>query len=156
MHAFPLTWRNCLLILGMAPLFAGCQIEPAGFLIDGGDHSLTVERKKPYFWSTGWELDLVVARYPECQRRYPLRKAGEKFRVDLYAVEPQIFILKQGKRWYVTETRECRMQQFETEPPEPGTLIGSFRVKNGRFEYVPSTEKKNSDAENDNNGAGTG
>jgi hypothetical protein len=129
--------RSLLLSLLAAPLLAGCEIEPAAFLIDGGDHSLTVERRKPYFWSDGWELDLVVARYPDCQRRYPLKKAGEKVFVYLFRVQPSVFILKQGKRWYVTETGECRMQQYEEEPPAPGELIGTFKVKGGVFAYVP-------------------
>lgn len=123
-------------------VLAGCVIEPAGYLIEGGDHSLTVERRKPYFWSTGWELDLIVARYPECQRRYPLKKAGEKVRVDLYSPEPGLFIFNQNSRWYVAETRDCRMQQFEVEPPEPGDYLGSFRVKSEVFGFVPNEEGK--------------
>ena len=38
-----------LLVLSLA----GCVKEPAAFLIEGGDHSLTLERNKPYFWSDG-------------------------------------------------------------------------------------------------------
>lgn len=137
--------KQRLLLLLALPLLAGCVIEPAGFLIEGGDHSLTVERRKPYFWSSGWELDLIVARYPECQRRHMLKKTGEKFRVDLYNVRPGVFILNQGERWYVAETGECRMQQFEQEPPAPGNFIGSFRVKNGKFGFVPYAEGKGGD-----------
>ncbi|MBA3032767.1 MAG: hypothetical protein KKF85_05380 [Gammaproteobacteria bacterium] len=134
--------RSLLLPLLVAPLLAGCEIEPAAYLIDGGNHSLTVERKKAYFWSTGWELDLVVTRYPDCQRRYPLKKAGEKVRVDLYRVEPGAFILNQGKHWYVAETRDCRFQQFKEEPDEPGEYIGSFRPKDGELTFVPSKNDK--------------
>jgi len=131
---------NLLPILLTALLLAACEIEPVAYLIEGGDHSLTVERRKPYFWSSGWELDLIVARYPDCQRRYPLKKSGEKVFVYLYRVEPGVFILKQGKRWYVAETRECRFQQFDEAPPLPGELQGTFRVKNGVFAFVPSAE----------------
>lgn len=132
-----------LLPLLLLPLLAACEIEPAAFLIDGGDHSLTVERRKPYFWSSGWEIDLIVARYPDCQRRHTLKKAGEKVRVDLYNPEPGLFILNQGNRWYVAETRDCRMQQFQEEPPEPGNYLGGFRVKNETFVFVPAEEGKN-------------
>jgi hypothetical protein len=137
--------KQRLILLLALPLLAGCVIEPAGFLIEGGDHSLTVERRKPYFWSSGWELDLIVARYPECQRRHTLKKAGEKLRVDLYNATPGVFILNQGERWYVAETGDCRMQQFEQEPPAPGNFIGSFRVKNDKFRFVPYTEGKGGD-----------
>jgi hypothetical protein len=139
--------RSLLLLLFCLPLLAACDIEPAAYLIDGGDHSLTVERRKPYFWSEGWELDLVVARFPECQRRHPLKKSGEKVRVDLYKTDTGAFIINQNKRWYVAETRECKMQQFEQEPAEPGSFLGSFRVKNGVFGFVTDEpEEKNGKA----------
>ena len=130
-------------ILLFAALLAGCTQEPAGFLIEGGNHSLTVERNKPYFWSDGWELDLIVTRYPECQRRHAMKKAGEKVRIDLYRTPTGAFILNQGKRWYVAETKDCRMQQFEDEPPEPGEYLGAFRVKNDVFAFVPASDAKN-------------
>lgn len=127
----------------LALLLGGCAREPAAFLIDGGDHSLTIERSQPYLWSDGWELDLIVARFPECQRRHALKKAGDKVRIDLYGTQPGVFILNQGKRWYVAETKDCRLQQYEEEPPEPGNYLGAFRVKNGIFGFVPSNEEKN-------------
>ena len=133
-----------LLALLSALLLAGCVKEPAGFLIEGGDHSLTIERNKPYFWSDGWELDLVVTRYPECQRRHPMKKASDKkFRIDLYRTQPGVFILNQGNRWYIAETRDCRMQQYEEEPPEPGEYVGSFREKNDEFVFTPYESDKN-------------
>ena len=133
--------RTLLLALLTAPLLLGCVKEPAAFLIQGGDHSLTIERNKPYFWSDGWEVDLIAARYPDCQRRHSLRKTGERLRIDLYRVEPGVFILNQGKRWYITETRDCRMQQFDAEPPEAGEFIGSFREKNEVFIFEPYEEE---------------
>jgi hypothetical protein len=130
-----------LAVLPLTLLLAGCEIEPAGYLIDGGNHSLTVERKKPYFWSSGWELDIVVTRYPDCQRRYPMKKAAEKVRVDLYRVEAGAFILNQGNNWYVAATRDCRFQQFKEEPDAAGEFIGSFRPNNGVFAFVPSKNR---------------
>jgi len=133
--------KSSLLVAFVAALLlAGCKKEPAGFLIEGGNHSLTVERNKPYFWSDGWELDLIVTRYPDCQRRYPLRKTGERVRVDLYQPQPFVYILNQGKRWYVAETGACRMEPYEAPPPEPGQLLGSFRVRNGVFAFVPAAD----------------
>ncbi|MEW6165132.1 MAG: hypothetical protein AB1642_08735 [Pseudomonadota bacterium] len=130
-----------LLLPLLALLLTACVQEPAGFLIEGGNHSLTVERNKPYFWSSGWELDLIVARYPECQRRHAMRKvAGEKVSVHLFRTQSGAFILNQGKNWYVAETLGCQMQRYEEEPPEPGEYLGSFRVKNDVFGFVPNAE----------------
>ena len=142
-----------LLPLMFLPLLAGCDIEPASFLIDGGDHSLTVERRKPYFWSSGWELDLIVARYPDCQRRHPLKKTGEKVRIDLYSPQPGVFILNQNARWYIAATGDCRLQQFDTEPPEPGQLLGIFRVKNEVFSFVPTEDENSGKAKSKAGGA---
>jgi hypothetical protein len=130
--------RVFLPVLLSSVLLAACIKEPAGFLIEGGNHSITVERNKSYFWSGGWEIDLIVTRYPECQRRYPLKKSGERLRVDLYRTTTGAYILNQGKRWYVAETSECRMQSFEEAPPEPGEMLGTFRVKNEVFQFVPA------------------
>ncbi|MDP3037438.1 MAG: hypothetical protein Q8N07_06880 [Rhodocyclaceae bacterium] len=135
--------KRLLALLPITLLLVGCEIEPAAYLIDGGNHSLTVERKKPYFWSTGWELDRVVTRYPDCQRREPLEKAGEKVRVDLYRVETGAFILNQGNHWYVAETRDCRFQKFEQEPAEPGEYLGAFRPKNDVLIFIPRAENNN-------------
>jgi hypothetical protein len=130
-------------LLLSALLLAGCVKEPAGYQIQGGNHSLTVERNKPYFWSDGWELDLVVTRYPDCQRRYPLKKASDrKFRIDLYSPQPGVFIFNQGNRWYVAETLNCGMQQFEEEPPAPGEYLGTFREKNEAFAFQPYESDK--------------
>jgi hypothetical protein len=134
--------RTLLLSLLLIPLLTGCEIQMASFTIKGSNHSLTVERKKEYPWSEGWDLALVVSRYPGCQRRYPLRKAGERVRVDLYQTQPGVFILNQGKRWYVAETLNCQMQQFDEEPPYPGERVGTFRVKNGTFAFVPGDNDK--------------
>jgi len=124
----------------VAFLLSGCREEPAAFLINGSTHSMTIERSKPYFWSDGWELEIIIRHHPDCQRRYPLQKAGERVRIDLYQPDPNIFILHQNKHWYVTETSTCRMQQYEEAPPEPGEFVGSFRVRGGVFRFVPAAE----------------
>lgn len=134
-------WAKLLAALPLTLLLAGCEIEPAAYLINGGNHSLTVERKKEYFWSSGWKLDLVVTRYPDCQRRYSMKKAGEKVRVDLYRGETGAFILNQGNHWYVAETRDCRFQQFAEEPVAPGEYLGAFRPKDGALVFVPKSDK---------------
>lgn len=127
------------LILGaMALLLAGCVTEQATYPIAGSDIALTLERTKPYFWSSGWEPTLIVRLDPVCQRRHKLRKiAAETFKVEVYSPERGIFILNQGKRWYVTQLKTCEFQQFDDPPPEPGERVGVFQTKGNGFRFIP-------------------
>ncbi|OHC65066.1 MAG: hypothetical protein A3H93_11310 [Rhodocyclales bacterium RIFCSPLOWO2_02_FULL_63_24] len=132
-----------LALLFAISLLAGCgDTQHAAYLIAGGQHSLTLTRQQTFIGSD-WDTELVVARFPECQRRYPLTGvSGDKIKLDVYRSEPLVFILNAGKRWYVTETKTCRFEQFKEAPPAPGDLIGSFQVKNGDLEYKDLEEKK--------------
>lgn len=131
------------LVLVLASLvLAGCKSETASFLVAGNDAALTLERRKPYWWSDGWQVDLVARNNPHCQRRHKLKDAGNgAFRVDVYMPAATAFILRQGKRWYVADLKSCEMQQFKEEPPEPGELVGSFRVKGGVFKFIENKDK---------------
>jgi hypothetical protein len=125
-----------LLSLISGLLLAACgDTQHAAYLISGGQHSLTLTRGQD-FAGSDWTTELVVARFPDCQRRYPLAGlSGDKLKMDVYRTEPGVFILNSGKRWYVTETRTCRFEQFKEPPPSPGDLIGSFLVKDCTLEY---------------------
>lgn len=120
----------------------GCgSSETASFLIDGNQTALTLERTKPYAWSKGWELDLTVRRNPECQRRHRLKAAAsDALKVELFTPESYVFIVRQGKRWYVTELKSCQLQAFEEAPPEPGTPVGAFLMAQGKFAFVPKPD----------------
>ncbi|MDD5247620.1 MAG: hypothetical protein PHY45_01455 [Rhodocyclaceae bacterium] len=131
-------WTAGLLAGLAAVLLAGCgRDDTASLMIDGNDTALTLERVKPYVWSDEWDLDLVVRRFPDCQRRHKLNPArGEAFKMDVFAPEPGVFIVKQGKRWYVTQLKDCDLQAFKEAPPEPGTPVGSFAEKDGVLKFV--------------------
>lgn len=132
-----------------ALLLAACTSEPTSYLIDGADVSITVERTKPYFWSRGWELSMVVRRNRECQRRYDMKAAGEDVKIDLFTPEPGVYIMNQGSRWYVTELQGCGFQAYQSAPPEPGDLLGSFQEKGGVFKFVESKRKAEAKPENE-------
>ncbi len=122
------------LLAGLAALpLAGCgSNDTASFMLDGPDTALTLERNKSYFWSDEWDLQLVVRRFPDCQRRHDLKAAsGNGFKMELFSPSPGVFIVKQGKRWYVTTLQTCDLQAYKEPPPEPGTPVGSFAEKDG-------------------------
>jgi hypothetical protein len=132
-----------LLISFLSLLLAACGgTQDAAYLVDGPQHSLTLTRQQT-FVGGDWDTELVVARFPSCQRRYPLKElVSDRVKMDVYRTEPGVFILNSGKRWYVTETQTCRFEQFKVAPPEPGDLIGSFQVREGNLEYKDLEVKK--------------
>lgn len=124
----------------LAALLAGCGSETASFMVDGNDKALTLERIKDYPWSE-WQLELVVRNNPDCQRRHRLRPTGsDNLLVELFAPEPYVFIIRQGKRWYVADMKSCQLQQFKEEPPEPGKVVGSFSAKDGPLTFVQAAQ----------------
>ena len=130
-----------LAMAGLATLLlAGCgSTETASFLLAGAEVAITLERTKAYAWSDGWELNLVVRNNPECQRLHRLKDAADGgFKMEVYAAgERGVFILRQNKRWYVTDVKTCDLQQYKEAPPEPGKLVGSFQNRKDAFAYVP-------------------
>ena len=127
--------KHALILLSSLVLAACGDTQQAAYLITDGQHSLTLTRQQAFVGSD-WDSELVVARFPDCQRRYPLKElVGDRVKIDLYRPEPGVFILNSGKRWYVTETRTCRFEQFKEIPPAPGDLIGVFQTKDAVLEY---------------------
>lgn len=129
-----------LAIMGLA----GCgSSDTASYLIDAPNVALTLERIERYAWSDKWEVQLIVRQFPECQRRHNLAKAtiNGSYKVDVYAPMPGAYILKQGKRWYVTDLKSCALQEYKEAPPEPGPLVGTFIAKDDalRFEKAPES-----------------
>lgn len=109
----------------------------ASMPIQGSDHSLTLVREKPYAWSAGWDMAVVVSRMPDCMRRHHLKHVGDgAFKVEVFRTEQARWILHQGKRWYIAETDNCQLQQFEEKPAEPGTLVGIFSEKGGTLKFT--------------------
>ena len=129
------------ILLSFAVMLAACSAEPAAYLIAGNEVSLTVERTRPNFWTKDWQLSLIVSRLPDCQRRYHLKPASGAVEVELYKPQDGVYIVHQGKHWYVTELKTCRFDTFQEPPPEPGDLIGSFKESGGVFVFVANTEK---------------
>ncbi len=123
-------------------LVTGCAKEPAAYMIAGSEIAITVERIKPNFWTSGWELDLIVRQHPNCQRRHHMKPTKfDKLKVEVYTPERGVFILRQGKRWYVTDLRTCAMETFPEQPPEPGELVGTFMEKDGEFKFVENKDQ---------------
>lgn len=123
------------------PLLAGCEQDRAAYMIDdNSDHALTLQREVKYPWSDKAELALVVARFPDCQRRHDMKpQSAASSKVSLYALGERTFAVQQGKNWYLADTQTCTLQA--AEPPEDGAagkLIGAWQKRNGTFSFVPA------------------
>jgi len=128
--------RTLIALAGFALLLTGCRNETASFIAGDSDRAITLELNKPYPWSD-WDLELIVRNHPDCQRRHPLKgTADESPKVELYTPEPYVFIVRQNKRWYVTDSRTCQFQAFKEPPPVPGDLVGTFQEKGGKYRFA--------------------
>jgi hypothetical protein len=133
--------KALFLLAALLGLTACGDIQYAAYHINGGNHSLSLTREQAYAGSE-WDTALVVARYPDCQRRYPLKGVvSDRIKMDVYRTGPGVFILNAGKRWYVTETATCRFEQYKEAPPEPGELMGVFQIKDGQLQFVDKAPK---------------
>jgi len=124
-------------------LISACgDSQQAFFNINDRGQSLALVRDQAYIGGP-WQTALVVAGLPQCQRRYPIDGlSANKVHLDVYRPEPGVFILNAGKRWYVTELQYCGFQSYQEPPPEPGELIGSFRVKNNALQFTSKSPPK--------------
>ncbi|GAB2181391.1 hypothetical protein DLREEDagrD3_16140 [Denitratisoma sp. agr-D3] len=131
-----------LSLLGLA----GCgATDGASYKIGGyREHTISVIREQNFPWSD-WDVSIVVTRQPECLRRHHVKPVSRDavFKVELYRSLEGGYILRQGKRWYVTETRQCQLQQFQEPPVEPGDFLGTFTAADGnlRFESVEESAR---------------
>lgn len=123
-------------------LLAGCMNETASLQFAGPDHALTLQVRQSWFWSPEVELEAVMSRQPDCQRRSRLdgAPAGD-FKVDVLRpdegefAEP-ILILRQGANAYAVSTANCEMQKFASLPAKPGTRLGTFQREGGKLKFV--------------------
>lgn len=131
--------RGSLVWLGLLPLLAGCISDAASWQIDGQDHAITLIRNQQWFFSSRVDLSVVLARLPECQRRHTLLPTtSSQATVDVYQTGANEFILKQGARYYLAETRTCSgFQKLDGEPGSGvGARTGSFREQGGKLRFV--------------------
>ena len=128
-------WGALLLL----PLLGGCINDGIAMRIDGPEHAISVLREQKLFWEKRVDLELVVARLPDCQRRHKIDSAPiGNFRIDAYRTGPNTFLLQQGKNLYSVETQTCAKFEKLGAPPAEGMgeLVGAFREEKGALVFV--------------------
>lgn len=127
------------LLLAVLPFLVACSDQRAAFEIEGSrQHALTLIRVQTLPWDKTARYSIVAARMPDCQRRHEIGTGGADSRVEVFAPGNGAWILKQGKRMYVVETRTCEgFARLEAEPEAGmGSLQGSFQMRDGTLAWV--------------------
>lgn len=142
--------RSCnkILWLLLAPLLIACSDQRASFEIGGSQHSLTLIRVQNFFWERTARYAVVAARMPDCMRRHEVGPGGADSKIEVYAPGNNAWILRQGKRMFVVETRTCEgFARLEGEPEGGfGPLQGAFQMRSGEFRFVPEPSKQQEQA----------
>lgn len=128
-----------LLPLLLLPLLTACSDDRVSFEIDGPQHTLTLIRQQQFPWDRKASYDVVAMRMPECMRRHKMENAGMEVPVEVFSPGNNAWILRQGKRLYVLETRSCEgFARMEREPEDgTGPRVGTFRSSDGALVFVP-------------------
>lgn len=136
------------LILALPLLLAGCVNESATYYLDGRERSLTLLAKQPWFWDQRVDLELVMSRLPDCQRRsrldaaMPAEIALEVFRPEAGEFAEPILVLRQGGRHYALGLANCELQAFKAVPQKPGVLLGTFRMEGRQLKFNAAAATK--------------
>lgn len=131
--------KTPLLALLLAPLLAGCISDAASYIIQAPDYGITLIREQRWFWKDEVELQVVVSRMPDCQRRHTLDVAPTaEATVEVYQTGSATYVLKQGAKLYLTEARSCvGFQKLDTPPPGGiGARVGVFAEKDGKLRFL--------------------
>lgn len=129
-------------MLAALPLLAGCINDTASLQFAGPDHALTLQARQQWFWKQEADLEVVMARQPDCLRRSRLDPVplGEVAVDVLLPAEGEfaepILVLRQGARYYAVGTKNCELQRFSAPPPSPGTRLGTFRLEGEKLKYI--------------------
>lgn len=129
-----------LLPLLLLPWLAACTDQRASFEINGTAHSLSLIRITGMPWETDAKYAIVAARMPDCMRRHAMPEAGLNARVEVFSPGNDAWILKQGDRFYVVETRTCEGFARLDALPEGGTgpSMGVFEMRGEQLVFTPA------------------
>jgi hypothetical protein len=88
------------------------------------------------------EYSVVASRMPDCTRRHALPNASLNARFEVFSPGNDAWILRQGTRMYVVETRTCEgFARLDAEPEGGlGTPMGGFQMRGDTLAFVPAPE----------------
>ncbi|HNH87922.1 MAG TPA: hypothetical protein PLX46_00775 [Thiobacillaceae bacterium] len=130
-----------ILLLALLVPLGGCMQDSASYTLPEKNHAITLIRNQAWPWQDTLDVDVAVARLPECEGSLSIKAVPLAADLLLYQAPDEyaepIFILQAGTRSFAVSTQSCRVQEFPSPPADPGRRLGSFREKDGRFTFVP-------------------
>lgn len=119
----------------------GCENDAASFQDPAREgQTLTLIREQRLFWDDKAEVALVVARFPDCQRRHKLgASAPEDARLEVHRAEGRAYLIDAQDTWYFADSETCELEEVEAPTAgEEGKILGAFYRKDDRLSFVPS------------------
>lgn len=138
--------RKTLIVL-LSLLLTACVDDTASYYVDGpnGSHALTLRRLQRHLFSDEVEVELIMSRWPDCQRRQVLTQTpADEVEIELYSRGDNSWTLREGKQQWLLETQTCTLAA--DGKGEAGELLGVYRVEGGKLVFeaaVAATEAAN-------------
>ena len=133
------TTRATGLVLAAALALAGCENDAASYQAAEPGVSFTLLREQRWVWDKQAAVAVVVARLPDCQRRYPLNPTRPSdAQVDVFQAGPGLYLLRQGKDWHAAGVVDCSLEAVE-EPGQGAQIaaLGAFVRDGGKLAFSP-------------------
>jgi hypothetical protein len=129
---------QALALAALVPLVAACENSATAYTIDTAQHAVVLVREQPFFWTRSVNQAVVVSRLPHCQRKVTIHPGPTTLvEMQVYEAGHQLWALRQGERWYLASTENCRVQDWDNPDGQPpGPLVGSFRLADGKAKFV--------------------
>ena len=127
--------RKILLVL-ICLMLTACVDDSASYYVDGAtkNHALTLHRAQPHFWGGDIDVELILSRWPDCQRRLVLAQMpADEVEIELLSAGDNVWTLRAGKQLWQVETQSCT--QYADVKGDPGELIGVFRVDGDKLVF---------------------
>jgi hypothetical protein len=127
------------LILTAALVLGGCENDAASYQAAEPGVSFTLIREQRWVWDKQSAVAVVVARLPDCQRRYPLNPTRPAdAQVDVFQAGPGLYLLRQGNEWHAAGVGDCSLDAVE-EPGQGAQIValGAFVRDGGKLAFSP-------------------
>ena len=128
------------LFLLLIPLRVACTDQRGRYEINGRDHALTLVRVTTFPWEKTAEYAIIAARMPDCMRRHAMPKAPLNAKVEIFSPGNNAWIIRQNRRLFVTETRECEgFAPLDKNYSENlGEHVGTFEMRGETLVFTPA------------------